>query len=59
MLLKTLTLKQSFQPCTVEFLILVTGSRVPAFRTIESRRPNFLRVSEMANLAVSTCVMSR
>src|SRR5271168_1287689 len=55
---KTLTLKQSFQPVAVESLILTTGSRVPAFNTIESRRPNFLRVSEMADLAVPSCVMS-
>ena len=58
MLLKTLTWKQSFQPCTVESLILVTGSSVPAFSMIESRRPNLVRVSEMADLAVPSCVMS-
>jgi hypothetical protein len=55
---KTLTLKHSFQPVAVESLILTTGSRVPAFKTIESRRPNLLRVSEMADLAVPSCVMS-
>ena len=42
----------------MESLILTTGSRVPAFKTIESRRPNLLRVSEMADLAVASCVMS-
>jgi hypothetical protein len=37
---------------------LETGSSVPAFRTIESRRPKWLIVSSMAVFAIDSSVMS-
>jgi len=52
MLAKTLILKHSFQPDAVAFSILLTGSRVPAFKMIESRRPNVFNVSAMPVFAV-------
>jgi hypothetical protein len=55
---KTLTSKHFFQSDDVEFSSLTTGSKVPAFNTIESNRPNFLTVSVIANFAVPSCVMS-
>jgi hypothetical protein len=58
MLEKTLMLKDSCQPAGVAFSILVTGSRVPAFKTIESRRPKIFNVSAIADFAVPSCVMS-
>jgi hypothetical protein len=55
---KTLTLKHSFHASDVEFSNFATGSRVPAFNTIESRRPNIFKVSEIADFAVPSRVIS-
>lgn len=52
MLENRLTLKHSFQPWDVDDSIFVTGSRVPAFNIIESRRPNLFIVEEIADFAV-------
>lgn len=55
---KTLTLKHSFHAAAEEFSNFATGSRVPAFNTTESRRPNVFKVSEIADFAVPSCAMS-
>jgi hypothetical protein len=52
MLENRLTLKHSFQPWDVDDSSFVTGSRVPAFNIIESRRPNLFIVEEIADFAV-------
>ena len=55
---KTLMSKHSLHAEAEALSSLETGSSVPAFRTMESRRPKWVIVSMMADFAMCSFVMS-